>query len=357
MMGTPTQPNYRPVLFHVHGMGEHDFSSLHPTELGSVQLEAQSRNLDVVPTIFLRREWLQPCEALLESFGRDVDHFPNILGFAIEGPLLGPSGGTPRSAAWMPSVAEWRRIASLGRVGLRYLVLAPDAMEMEDMIAPGFRLLDLVEALSENGVRIALGHFERSNPERSADRALGLIDAIQAIIGPSRFSVLTDHLYNDMPRSFVHAWRGEAKARRDREIEEFLRTPWRPDDLRKLLGPVPAALLEAAREGRLLPCLNFDGHHVDLAVCKRTVEYIGAEGLIAITDHTETQSMAGEELHQTRDASLWYRDDEVVAAGRKDLEWQIENMRRIGLEDSEIHSMTTGNPHRVIELGRAVAAA
>ncbi|MGN6274723.1 MAG: hypothetical protein ACTHNP_02185 [Solirubrobacterales bacterium] len=356
-MGPVTQRHQRPVLFHVHGIGEHDFSSLQPAELNSVQLEAQLRNLDIVPTIFLRQGWLRPCEALLKCFAGDADRFPNILGFAIEGPLLGPSGGTPRNAAWMPSAAEWKRIASLGKMGLRYLVLAPDAMEIEDIIAPGFRLMDLIEALSENGVRIALGHFERSDPERSADRALRLIDAIQEMMGPSRFNVLTDHLYNDMPRNFVHAWRGEAKARRDREVAAFLLTQWRPESLKELLGPVPAALLEAAREGRLLPCLNFDGHHVDLAVCKRTLEYIGAESLIAITDHTETRSMAGEELHPARDASLWYRDDEVVAAGRKDLEWQIENMRRIGLEESEIHSMTTENPHRVIELGRAVAAA
>jgi len=356
-MDAPTHSYDRPVLFHVHGMGEHDFSSLCPEELGSVQSEAESRGIDVVPTIFLRQKWLAPCEALLSFYDQAAERFPNILGFAIEGPLLGPSGGTPRSAAWMPSVAEWKRIASLGRAGLRYLVLAPDAMETQDMIAPGFRLVDLVESLSENGVRIALGHFERSDPERSADRALGLIDAVQDTIGFSQFNVLTDHLYNDMPRNFIHAWRGEAQARRDKEVEEFLKVPWRPDDLAEHLGPVPAALLEAARDRRLLPCLNFDGFHVDSVVCRRTTEYLGAGSLIAITDHTETFSMAGEELHPAQDSSLWYRDDEVVAAGSKGLEWQIENMRRIGLAEPEIYSMTTENPHRVIERGKAVATA
>jgi N-acetylglucosamine-6-phosphate deacetylase len=347
----------RPVLFHVHGIGEHDFSSLRPEDLESVQLEAKAGGIDIVPTIFLRREWLAPCETLLGSYNQAAEQFPNILGFAIEGPLLGPSGGTPRSASWMPSVAEWKRIASLGRAGLRYLVLAPDTMETEDMIAPGFRLVDLIEALSENGVRIALGHFERSDPKRSADRASRLIDTVQDTIGCSPFNILTDHLYNDMPRNFVHAWRGEAQARRDIELEEFLQVPWRPDNLMELLGPVPAVLLEAARNGRLLPCLNFDGFHVDLAVCQRTAEYVGAGSLIAITDHTETFSMAGEELHSDQDSSLWYRDDEVVAAGSKGLEWQIENMRRIGLTEPAIFSMTTENPHRVIELGKATLAA
>lgn len=357
MMEGSTRSYDRPVLFHVHGIGEHDFSSLRPEDLESVQREAEARSIDVVPTIFLRKEWLVPCETLLDFYDQAPEQFPNILGFAIEGPLLGPSGGTPSSASWMPSVAEWKRIASLGRAGLRYLVLAPDAMETEDMIAPGFRLLDLVECLSENGVRIALGHFERSDPERSADRALRLIDAVQDTIGLSRFNVLTDHLYNDMPRNFIHAWRGEARTRRDRELEEFLRVPWRPDDLAETLGPVPSVLLEAARDGRLLPCLNFDGFHVDLAVCKRTTEYIGAGSVIAITDHIETVSMAGEELHAAQDSPLWYRGDGVVAAGSKGMEWQIANMRRIDLAEPEIYSMTTENPHRVIELGKAVATA
>ena len=347
----------RPVLFHVHGIGEHDFSSLRPEELESVQLAAEARGVDIVPTIFLRKEWLASCERLLGFYDQAAEQFPNILGFAIEGPLLGPSGGTPRSASWMPAVAEWKRITSLGRAGLRYLVLAPDAMETQDIIAPGFRLADLVESLSENGVRIALGHFERSDPERSADRALRLINAVQDTIGCSRFNVLTDHLYNDMPRNFVHVWRGDARARRDRELAEFLNHPWRPDDLAEILGPVPSALLEAASDGRLLPCLNFDGFHVDLAVCQRTTEYIGAGNLIAITDHIETVFMAGEELHPAQDSPLWYRDDGVVAAGSKGLEWQIANMQRIGLAEPQIYSMTTANPHRVIEMGKAVAAA
>jgi N-acetylglucosamine-6-phosphate deacetylase len=160
-----------------------------------------------------------------------------------------------------------------------------------------------------------------------------------------------------MPRNFVHAWRGEARSRRDRELEEFLQVAWRPENLSEILGPVPSALLEAARDGRLLPCLNFDGFHVDLAVCQRTIEYIGADSIIAITDHIETVSMAGEALHSAQDSPLWYREDGVVAAGSKGMEWQVENMRRIALTEPEIHSMTTENPHRVIELGKAVATA
>ena len=84
-----------PVLFHVHGIGPHDFSSLVPSELAGVQAEAERRRLDVVPTIFLRREWLGPCVELLEAYHRDAARLPRILGFAMEGPMLGPEGGTP----------------------------------------------------------------------------------------------------------------------------------------------------------------------------------------------------------------------------------------------------------------------
>lgn len=355
-MEASLDPAALPVLFHVHGLGDHDFSSLRPDELHAVQEQAAARGCAVLPTIFLRRRWLTRCECLLAGYSQQWEELPNLLGFAIEGPLLGPAGGTPRAACWTPSVPEWRRIAALGRHGLRYLVLAPDAMETDDLVGPGMRLIDLVECLSENGVRIALGHFERSDPQLSADRARRLIEAIQAMLGRSRFNVLTDHLYNDMPRNFVHAWRGEAQACRDRELAEFLSVQWNPGELVEHLGPVPAALIEAAREELLLPCLNFDGFHVDLEVCRRTVEYLGARGLIAITDHTETVTMAGEALHPDVDAELWYREDEIVAAGSKGLDWHLANMRSIGLEPAEIATMTVANPHRVIDAGRAALA-
>ena len=52
-----------------------------------------------------------------------------------------------------------------------------------------------------------------------------------------------------------------------------------------------------------------------------------------------------------------YRGDEIVAAGRKDLAWQVEKMRQIGLDEAGIHSMTTRNPRLVIELSKAIATA
>jgi N-acetylglucosamine-6-phosphate deacetylase len=344
-------PDMVPVLFHVHGIGEYDFSSLAPGQLAGVQAEATRRAIEVVPTIFLRREWLDSCQALLARYAADAPLLPNILGFAIEGPLLGPEGGTPRAAAWSPSVDEWKRIAALGRLGLRYLVLAPDAMALDDRLRPGFRFADLVALLHDNGINVALGHFLRGDPDRSADRALGLIAYANALGGSRTANVLTDHLYNDMPRSFTHAWRGPDRERRDAELGEFLKRPWHEAGLRELLGAVPAALLIAARNRELLPCLNFDGAHVDLEICRRTVDFAGAENLIAITDHTECASMAGESLRRVDRSTLWYREDDVVAAGSQGVELQIRNLRAIGMTPHEVSLVLSANPRRIIGPG------
>ncbi len=70
----------------------------------------------------------------------------------MEGPLLGPEGGIPRAGSWLPTVDEWRTIAGLGHVGLRYVVMAPDAIGLHDMLRPGFSFADLIEMLYESGV-------------------------------------------------------------------------------------------------------------------------------------------------------------------------------------------------------------
>jgi N-acetylglucosamine-6-phosphate deacetylase len=151
-----------------------------------------------------------------------------------------------------------------------------------------------------------------------------------------------------MPRSFTHSWRGERAFVREVELREFLKVPWEVDSLVALLGPVPGALLDAARDRDLLPCMNFDGAHVHLEICRRTVEYVGPNNLIAITDHIELGSMAGERLHQVEDSSLWYREDDVVAAGSLGIEAQIRNMRSIGIADADIAMLTSDNPRRAL---------
>jgi N-acetylglucosamine-6-phosphate deacetylase len=143
-----------------------------------------------------------------------------------------------------------------------------------------------------------------------------------------------------MPRAFIHAWRtNDEQQRRALELSKFLAKPWLPETLAETLGSVPATLLKAARERKLTPSMNFDGFHVDLEICRLTVNYLGADRLIPMTDDTELNSMAGEELHQIENNPLRYRDDEKVAAGSTGYQKQIANMRRIGIKESEIDFM------------------
>lgn len=348
-------------LYHFHGLGHFDFSKLQPEDLPELQAMAEERQVEIVPTVYLRPEDLPRLARVMEVYAelREDGRVPNIAGFAIEGPLLGPEGGIPRAGRWYPSVAEWNTLAGLGRFGLRYIVMAPDAVELGEQIGDGLTYADLLTLFYENGARVAVGHFHRGNPARSARRLREVLAFLHSRYESSRYLVLTDHLYNDMPRSFTHAWRSaEEQLRRREEIGSFLAHDWAGTDLRELLGEVPAAMLAAARDGLLMPCINFDGFHVDLEICRRTVEHLGAEGLIVLTDNTEVDVMAEEQLSLDPDSGLWRRDDGAVAAGSCGYENQQANMRRMGLGEADIRTMFLTNPREAIAYQpRAVALA
>lgn len=342
-------PRY--FLYHFHGLGSIDFSEMTPDDLPALDALAAERELEVLPTVYLRREHLPEFTALVETYNAYREQHPGtrVRGFAVEGPMLGPEGGIPRAGVWTPTVDEWRRLADLGPRGLRYIVMAPDAMELEDEIGPGFTFADLVTGFYDGGCRLALGHFHRDDPDRSAKRMERLVWFLHERYESSPYLVLTDHLFNDMPRNFRHAYRtADEQAVRKSELAQFLATPWTRENLPELVGPVPAAMLAMAADGRLFPCLNFDGYHVDLAVAERTVDYLGAGKLIVLTDHTEVATMAREEL--TDDGSyLWRRDDGKVAAGMSGPERQRENMTSIGLSDGDIDRMFWTNPKNAVE--------
>lgn len=340
-----------PVLFHTHGIGEIDFSSMHPGSLSEVNELAAARGACLVPTIFMRRQFGSQFRQVLVEYatGRGQGMYDRILGFGIEGPLLGLSGGVPQAGCWTPSAAEWLGLAELGLLGLSYIVMAPDAMELTDELESGVCFRDVIDAFYLNGVKLALGHFRHDDPELSARRTERVVDYIQARYGPSSQIVITDHLFNDMPRLFTHAWRTPAeKERRDAELKEFLATEWTASSLSALLGPVPATLLRAAAEGRLTPTLNFDGEHVDLEICRRTVEFVGSERLIAITDDTESTEMAGESLSRRPGSTLLFRDDGKVAAGSSGVGVQAENMRLIGIADADLANLLGGVARSVL---------
>lgn len=341
----------RPFLYHVHGLGEFDFSAMTSDDLLPVQELAAVRGQDIVPTIFLGQRALPVLCDLVKSYDalRAEGRVANIAGFAVEGPLLGPLGGVPREGRWIPSVQQWRNLVDLGSLGLRYIVMAPDAMSLDEEIEPGYPFGRLLEDFYDNGVKVALGHFHHGDPQRSAERTRQVIAYLHRRYESSPYLVLTDHLFNDMPRSFTHTWRTpEELARRDAELAAFCQHDWHPERLVELLGPVPAVLLEATRDGLLTPCLNFDGRHVDLEICRRTVAYLGADRLIALTDHIEVERMANERLHKAANG-LWMRQDGVVAAGSTGYERQRENMTSIGLDDADVRNLFDTVPRAAVD--------
>lgn len=338
-----------PIMYHVHGVGPFDFSSLYPDQLKDVDAIARERQAVFVPTIFLRPDYLETFTEVCRRWHelRCAGELTHIAGFGVEGPLLGASGGVPPAGCWMPSAEVWQAIAQLGDRGLSYIVMAPDALSLEDEIEPGFRFLDLVDLFREHGVRLALGHFRHDDPVRSAALTSELIEYLSTS-SSSRYQLVTDHLFNDMPRAFVHAWRTtEERQQRPNQLAAVLEHPWQPDTLPEILGPVPATLVQAALDDLLTPMLNFDGHHVDLQICRATIDYLGAQRVIAITDHIETLNMAGETLHSS-ESGLLLRNDDVVAAGSTGLIAQMQNMRLIGLTDNEIDQLVRVNPQHAL---------
>ncbi|WP_225824059.1 hypothetical protein [Streptomyces naphthomycinicus] len=340
-----------PFLYHVHGMGGFDFSSLRPEELIPLDRLAATRKQEILPTIFLRREALPSLVALLTHYDmlRTAGRLPRIAGFAVEGPLLGPEGGVPQAGKWTPTEQEWRTLAELGNRGLRYIVMAPDTMDLDSRVGPGLTYAGLLELFYDHNCRVALGHFMHSAPATSARRTREVIDFLHTAYDSSPYLVLTDHLFNDMPRRFTHAWRtADDRRRRPAELAEFLRHDWESEDLDTVLGPVPATLLRTTREGLVTPCLNFDGLHVDLEVCRRTVEYLGAERLIALTDHIEVGSMAGESL-LLDETGLWRRRDGIVAAGSTDYPGQRDNILGTGMGEEVVKAVFDTVPRAAVD--------
>ncbi|AHH99112.1 hypothetical protein KALB_5751 [Kutzneria albida DSM 43870] len=319
------------VLIHTHGIGEIDYSSMGWKELATVERAAAEQDLRILPSVFLARDYLGGFRDVLQHYDDHRAEYPHILGFSVEGPLLGKVGGVPPRGIWSPDPEEWEFIADLGRLGLKYIVIGPDGGDLDDRLVGGVSFRDVMDLFCAADVRLALGHFRHDHPQLSADRTVAVIDYLQERCGPGANVVLTDHLYNDMPRNFQHAWRtGEERARRDGLLAEFLSVEWTDDILDDLLGPVPAAIVRAAKADRIMPFINFDGDHVDLEICRRTLDYLGPHRLIGITDDTERPFMAGEHLQLRAGNGLWYRSDGIVAAGTGYIAKQCENLRRIG---------------------------
>ncbi|MDM8085101.1 hypothetical protein QUV83_10025 [Cellulomonas cellasea] len=341
---------------HTHGIADIDFSSMRAGDLGLIAEHAAAQRLYVCPTIFLRRNYFDELESALRAYSAaDQAVKDRIIGFGVEGPLLGTHGGVPDEGCWIPTWAEWERIASLGKLGLEYIVIGPDHAALDEEIAPGGTFQDLVDLFYQNGVRIALGHFRHDDPSRSARLVRELVEYVWSFDGCDASWVVTDHLYNDMPRNFVHAWRtNDERSRRDVEIAGLLAEEWTHESLPRILGEVPACLVELAVSGKLILMMNFDGEHVDQAVAKRTLDFLGPGHLAAMTDDIQAPVMAGQSVFRHSDNGLWYRRDGRVAACVSTVADAVERMRAAGYSEEQISDVFESVPRRIFNAPVAV---
>lgn len=341
------------IDFHCHGVGKFDFTEISEIDLDEIESILLERKQQTILTLYLPKKNFEHFLRLLEIFqhGKKTGRYKRILGFGLEGPLLASHGGTPEIGVWLPSKAHWREIAACGKNGLKYVILSPDAALSEHLRENGWHqapqdMVWIAETLLENGVLPAPGHFTKENPYESAQYLQTLFDVVSAW---GKGAIITDHLYNDMPRNFKHAWRTPLeKKNRDHELESLNLSSWTLHNLEEKLGIVPAVMIRNAHKGFVKICQNFDGEHVDLAIVKKTVQLVGAENLLMMTDSIESKRLAGRHLYSIEQSSLLFQEKGVVAAGSKTVFDQIINMFKIELTVNEIELITQKVPHHIL---------
>ena len=327
-----------PLEFHCHGLRSLDFSGTGLFDLADAEREAERERVLCVPTIFLTRSQLPCFVALTREFAlrRQKGLHRRIVGMGVEGPFLQSRGGTPAGTMWSPSRRDWQQLAQCGDSGLKYVVLAP-SVQADDNLP----LEWIISLLLEAGISPAIGHFDRRHLQRTLCGIRSILRAAQRYGRRGRYSVLTDHLFNDTPLVFKHAWRTPAEQRRrHRQLEELDLEGWSVDSLEKHVGEVAGLLMRAAAYGDLTLCLNFDGEHVDAAVCRRVVELVGSDAIIAMTDRVDDNRLADQGLHHVAGSTLWYESTGAVAAGSQPIDQHQINMRTWGLTESEIWNLS-----------------
>ena len=355
--GSYLVPTY-PVELHCHGVGQFNFSRLDELDLESINEVAAREQVLLVPSIFLPHNQLDVFVDMMKSYAKDrtAGKLSHIAGFSLEGPLLASFGGTPDKGTWLPTKREWEKIVSCAGYGLKYSVLSPDAMMEGSYLADQYTsshpdIVWITEAMMEAGLRPAIGHFQKRNPVGSVNCIKTILETAQRYSNYDRHSVITDHLFNDMPLKFKHAWRNkQEREKRASELAILELNSWSWDDLEQQIGDVPAFLMKAARDGWLTLMMNFDGEHVDLEISRRVVEMVGAQSVCSMTDRIDVPYLGEQPLSRREDSSLWYQSKGVVAAGTTTIDRQMENMRSLGLSESDIWQMAGFVPHHVIGL-------
>lgn len=331
------------IDFHCHGIGRFDFTEILQLDLIEIERILRERCQHCILTMYLPKQNFEDFLNLMERFhsGKQRGDFTHIKGIGLEGPLLASHGGTPEVGVWMPGKSHWKALANCGSKGLTYIILSPDAQQHGSNFPydPDYPSITwITETLLTGGVLPAPGHFTKTDPVGSAQSLQLMFDVVSAWgYGPT----VTDHLYNDMPHNFKHAWRTpREKTQRDQEIKMLDLEHWNLNSLEDQLGIVPAVIIKNARKGLVKVCQNFDGEHVDLEIVKKTVELLGAENMLMMTDSIESHCLAGRKLQMHDGSSLLYQDEGIVAAGSQGIDRQIQNMISMGLSNHQIELIT-----------------
>lgn len=345
------QVDFEPVDLHRHGVGRFDFGVIESIALGEINDLLAAERTSAVLTFFIPPSSLHHLEHLAATFAsmKKTGRASHIRGISLEGPLLSTVGGTPNTGTWLPTKKQWEQIASLGSSGLAYTVLAPDA----DV---GGRAGDeypksiewICDALLHGGVLPALGHFSKASPTVSSQAIQRVLARVQAC---GKGPIVTDHLFNDTPLNFRHAWRRNAdRATRDERHLAASLAEWAPNNLESRLGPVPAALIRGAWDGHLKIAMNFDGAHVDPAICRRAIDLIGPAHIIMMTDSIPSAILGGVPLQPMDDSGiLLCRPTGVVAGGTTSAWTQVRNLRDWGLPVDSIAAICRDNALSVFQ--------
>ena len=333
-----------PIDFHCHGVGAFDFTQIDGIDLDDVEENLRCRGIRSVLTLYMPISQFDSLIRLVYTFhqGKLDGRYKYIVGIALEGPLLASFGGTPEQGVWIPEKYQWEKLASCGQKGLLYIVLSPDfPFEKSDV-----DIFWVVEKLLDGGVMPALGHFKKDDPVGCADKIKRILQLVEL---SGKGPLVTDHMFNDMPINFTHAWRTETKrAHRNAELSDLKIHEWSDDNLEERLGLVPAAIIRGAQQGLVNMCINFDGEHVDLAISKRIVELVGANKFLMMTDQIQSRRLAGFNLVKRHDSNLLYQQKGIVAGGSQSMEQQIQNMRIVGIPDADIRQIAQHNPAQLL---------
>jgi N-acetylglucosamine-6-phosphate deacetylase len=155
-----------------------------------------------------------------------------------------------------------------------------------------------------------------------------------------------------MPLNFCHAWRtAAARERRSAELERVGLSTWTADNICEKVGPVPGAILSGVKRGLVKACINFDGEHVDLAISTRTVELLGAENFMMMTDRIQSRRLAGQVLSRRTDSSLLYQEKGIVAGGSQTPAQQVQNLRLWGMPEHDLRLIAFQNAFELLQLG------